>query len=91
MRFLLSAGADPEQVSRSRKPSDEIGAQEISRWLGITWNDLVEQTRGNSRIAPIESPLPLQILQYLGRAAEIFSWGAGSVCVAIPSVVSEHS
>lgn len=63
MRFLLSAGADPEQVSRSRKPSDEIGAQEIPRWLGITWNDLVEQTRGNSRIAPVETPLPLQILQ----------------------------
>jgi hypothetical protein len=50
MRFLLSAGADPEQVSRSRKPSDEIGAKEISRWLGITWNELVEQTR-NQRIS----------------------------------------
>ncbi|KAF4151939.1 hypothetical protein CNMCM6069_002829 [Aspergillus lentulus] len=45
MRFLLSAGADPDQVSRSRKPSDGIGAKEIVRWLGMTWNELVEQTR----------------------------------------------
>ncbi|PKX97986.1 uncharacterized protein P174DRAFT_508347 [Aspergillus novofumigatus IBT 16806] len=45
MRFLLSVGADPEHVSRSRKPSDEVGAKEIVRWLGMTWNELVEQTR----------------------------------------------
>lgn len=49
MKFLLSEGADPEKLSRSRKPSDEIGAKEIHRWLGITWNELVEQTRNQRR------------------------------------------
>ena len=54
MRFLLSAGADPEQVSRSLKPSDEIGAKKISRWLGITWNELVEQTRNQRRSVDLQ-------------------------------------
>lgn len=32
-------------VLRSRRPSNEIGAKEDSRWLGIAWNELVKQTR----------------------------------------------
>ncbi|GFF67628.1 predicted protein [Aspergillus lentulus] len=58
MRFLLSAGADPDQVSRSRKPSDGIGAKEIVRWLGMTWNELVEQTRDCRRGASAAPPDP---------------------------------
>jgi ankyrin repeat protein len=58
MRFLLSAGADPEHVSRSRKPADEIGAKEIVRWLGMTWNELVEQTRDCRRGASAAPPDP---------------------------------
>ncbi|KAH1932003.1 hypothetical protein KXV48_007907 [Aspergillus fumigatus] len=58
MRFLLFAGADPERVSRSRRPSDEIGAKEIVRWLGMTWNELVEQTRDCRRSTPTTPPDP---------------------------------
>ncbi|RHZ68337.1 hypothetical protein CDV55_105500 [Aspergillus turcosus] len=49
MRFLLSEGADPEKDSNSRKASDEKCAKGILRWLGITWDELVEQTRNQRR------------------------------------------
>ncbi len=43
-RFLLYRGADPEQTStRSKLESlrDEIGAKRISKWLGMSWDELV--------------------------------------------------
>ncbi|PWY96736.1 NACHT domain protein [Aspergillus sclerotioniger CBS 115572] len=49
MKFPLFAGADPDRVSRKRKPSDDIDAQGISRWLGISWGELVAQTRNHRR------------------------------------------
>ncbi|KAL4905604.1 hypothetical protein BDW74DRAFT_167782 [Aspergillus multicolor] len=51
IRFLLFAGANPEAIDRSgrksnsgsRKASDGICAREMSRWLGVTWSELVAQ------------------------------------------------
>ena len=59
MRLLLQCGADPDGFtnlvkgtvgdrSRSRRREyirDEKGAKEISKWLGITWDELVAQTK----------------------------------------------
>ena len=50
MRFLLECGADPEVTSGNleRKISrirDEKGAKETSRWLGLSWDELVAQTK----------------------------------------------
>jgi hypothetical protein len=48
-RFLLLNGADPEATMLSRhvekKIKDEEGAKVISKWLGISWDELVEQTK----------------------------------------------
>ncbi|RAH68765.1 NACHT domain protein [Aspergillus aculeatinus CBS 121060] len=48
-KFLLFHGADPQHTSASgRKISDQIGAKRISHWLGISWDDLVEQARAHA-------------------------------------------
>ena len=53
MRFLLVLGADPAAYATSgppfdkriRKIRDEAGAKSISKWLGMSWDDLVEKTK----------------------------------------------
>jgi hypothetical protein len=47
MKFLLERGADPEiEAGRSElRIRDEKGAKGISKWLGISWDELVEQTK----------------------------------------------
>lgn len=44
VKFLLESGADPFLKVRDRLPGDQYGAQKISKWLGITWDELVEST-----------------------------------------------
>ncbi|RKL31203.1 hypothetical protein BFJ72_g11220 [Fusarium proliferatum] len=51
MKFLLLQGADPNGGAVKHKRSaeitkirDEKGAREISKWLGMTWEELVERT-----------------------------------------------
>ncbi|SCN87403.1 uncharacterized protein FFNC_01767 [Fusarium fujikuroi] len=44
MEFLLLQGADPNVRSRNKGISDEKGAREISKWLGMTWEQLVTRT-----------------------------------------------
>lgn len=51
-RFLLVNGADPEAIQENlvkgktvrKKVRDEKGAQTISQWLGISWDELVAET-----------------------------------------------
>lgn len=59
MRFLLFAGADPEATpyvhvedsslertqDKTKRIRDEKGAKIIQRWLGKSWDDLVEETK----------------------------------------------
>lgn len=54
MRLLLLKGADPEatvRVAKSSSPTnikrirDEKGAQNIDKWLGKSWDELVEETK----------------------------------------------
>jgi hypothetical protein len=47
MKFLLQRGADPELTAGKNKCQiqDEEGAKGISKWLGVSWNELVEQTK----------------------------------------------
>jgi hypothetical protein len=52
MRFLLVLGADPAAYATSggknrkiRQIRDEAGAKGISKWLGMSWDDLVEKTK----------------------------------------------
>ncbi|KAL4809144.1 hypothetical protein BDV18DRAFT_151222 [Aspergillus unguis] len=55
MKFLLLSGANPYATSRGKKTqpnkkvSDEKGAQEISQWLGVSWEELVSQTQINRK------------------------------------------
>ncbi|KAK5631043.1 hypothetical protein RRF57_006758 [Xylaria bambusicola] len=56
MKFLLSRGANPDieqQSTRGRNPPislrDEKGPLGISKWLGITWDELLKEVRGNNR------------------------------------------
>jgi hypothetical protein len=45
-KFLLLQGADPNAgPPRSRKIQDEKGAKSIAKWLGVSWDELVVQTR----------------------------------------------
>jgi hypothetical protein len=44
MEFLLLQGADPNKRTAKRRIGDEKGAQGISKWLGLTWEQLVEST-----------------------------------------------
>ncbi|ETS84159.1 hypothetical protein PFICI_02184 [Pestalotiopsis fici W106-1] len=47
MRLLLLNGADPEKTSSTAKlpVRDEKGAKQISKWIGISWDELVEQSK----------------------------------------------
>jgi hypothetical protein len=53
VKFLLDSGADPEAFSTSierrgskvRRIRDEKGAKGISKWLGMSWDELVEKTK----------------------------------------------
>jgi hypothetical protein len=53
VKFLLDLGADPTAFARSgrgtkiriRRIRDEVGAKGISKWLGMSWDDLVEKIR----------------------------------------------
>jgi Ankyrin repeat len=53
VKFLLGLGADPSAFSEStpkhgkkiRRIRDEVGAKGISKWLGMSWDDLVENSR----------------------------------------------
>jgi hypothetical protein len=61
MKFLLECGADPEiEAGRSeRRIRDEKGAKGISKWLGISWDELVEQIkkdRENMQVEQVSSP-----------------------------------
>jgi hypothetical protein len=55
MKFLLRKGADPNtwaaKNGRTAKTMirDEKGAREISKWLGLTWDELVERTTEERR------------------------------------------
>ncbi len=49
-RFLLYRGANPETTStRSKHQSirDEIGTKEISKWLGMSWDELVAKVKAD--------------------------------------------
>ena len=57
VKFLLSLGADPEAFSTNasrlnkgkiRRIRDEVGAKNISKWLGVSWDDLVATTAAES-------------------------------------------
>jgi ankyrin repeat protein len=43
-KFLLESGADPSAKVRGRTAGELPGAQNISKWLGMTWDELVELT-----------------------------------------------
>ena len=43
--FLLRQGADPNVKKRGILPGELPGAKNISKWLGLTWHELVESTR----------------------------------------------
>ena len=47
MKFLLESGADPlGPVTPKSKPiADQPGPRNISKWLGISWEQLVEESR----------------------------------------------
>ena len=57
MRYLLQCGADPDSYTNLVKGKgslrrrvlvyvrDEKGAKEISKWLGVSWDELVAQTK----------------------------------------------
>lgn len=54
MKFLLLSGANPYATSGGKtgphkKISEEKGAQEISQWLGVSWDELVSQTQINRK------------------------------------------
>jgi ankyrin repeat protein len=46
MKFLLEWGADPFLIVNGRTAGKLSGARNISKWLGITWDELVESTAG---------------------------------------------
>ena len=46
MKFLLESGADPFRTVNGKLPGDRRGAKNISKWLGMTWDELVESTKG---------------------------------------------
>ncbi|OJJ95991.1 hypothetical protein ASPACDRAFT_35337 [Aspergillus aculeatus ATCC 16872] len=48
-KFLLFHGANPQHTSvLGIKISDQIGAKRISRWLGVSWDDLIDQARAHA-------------------------------------------
>lgn len=49
MEFLLQHGADPDAFQDTEtivRIRDEKGAKTISKWLGVSWDELVRRTRG---------------------------------------------
>jgi hypothetical protein len=44
MEFLLLQGADPNEGTAKKRTGDEKGARQVSQWLGVTWEQLVERT-----------------------------------------------
>lgn len=49
MEFLLQHGADPDLLPVTAtivRVRDEKGARMISKWLGVSWDELVRRTRG---------------------------------------------
>ena len=45
MRFLLESGADPSlKLTRSTDIADRPGPRNIAKWLGISWEQLVEES-----------------------------------------------
>jgi ankyrin repeat protein len=44
MKFLLESGADPFASVRGRTAGELPGARNISKWLDMTWDELVEST-----------------------------------------------
>lgn len=47
MKFLLESGADPRMASgpRDRPVADRPGPRNISKWFGISWEQLVEESQ----------------------------------------------
>ncbi|KAH0543142.1 hypothetical protein FGG08_002487 [Glutinoglossum americanum] len=45
MKLLLENGADPTIRCRGKLLGDLVGARNISKWLGMSWDELVESTR----------------------------------------------
>lgn len=45
VRFLLRRVANPNLRKSGRLPGELPGAKNISKWLGLTWDELVESTR----------------------------------------------
>lgn len=60
-QYLLSKGADPTNHATSgpsnrkkiRRIRDEVGAKGISKWTGLSWDDLVEKIQAQRREAEI--------------------------------------
>jgi hypothetical protein len=42
IKFLLLQGADPETSTKNVHAKDELGAKDISKWLGMSFDELVE-------------------------------------------------
>jgi ankyrin repeat protein len=63
MKFLLQSGADPKLGCRGNKPEDLKGAKNISRWLGMTWDELVEsiQAERAANADPTRDTLPVRL------------------------------
>ena len=58
-KFLLYAGADPNATARKssvKSVKDEKGAREISKWLGMDWDELVAKVKADREagICPAE-------------------------------------
>jgi len=60
-KFLLESGADPSANVRGRTAGERPGAQRISKWLGMTWDELVESTAA----ARVVTTIPKR--QFTGR------------------------
>jgi ankyrin repeat protein len=63
MKFLLQSGADPTLGCSGRKPENMKGAKNISRWLGMTWDELVEsiQAERAANADPTRDTLPVRL------------------------------
>jgi hypothetical protein len=51
-KFLLESGADPALKVGGRLPGERRGAKNISKWLGVTWEELVEATSHKRQTRP---------------------------------------
>ncbi|KAJ0108128.1 uncharacterized protein J7T55_007247 [Diaporthe amygdali] len=73
MRLLLLSGADPEadtedneqEGSKGRKIRDEVGPLRIKRWLGKSWDALVEETKQIRRNREVAKALVTQMSEEL--------------------------